>query len=126
VLTRRGEPQAGLASVEKGIRLSPRDPRLFIWLAGLAATHYQLRHYPDAVEIGRRSWTLNRNYFTGLTYVVAGLAQLNRLDEARTALATLRDLDPRLATVHTILERVYQHKPSIDHLLEGLGKVGFR
>src|SRR5262249_56602144 len=54
VLTFRGHPEAGLASIEKGIRLSPRDPRLFIWLAGLAAAHYQLRHYVEAVEIGRR------------------------------------------------------------------------
>ena len=126
VLTSRGRPQAGLASVEKGIRLSPRDPRLFIWLAGLAAAHYQLRHYSEAVEIGRRSWTLNRNYFTGLTYVVAGLAQLDRIDEARTALSTLRDLDPKLAAAHTTLERLYQDKASIDHLFEGLQKAGFK
>jgi hypothetical protein len=34
----------------KGIRLSPKDPRLFIWLPALAGAHYQLRHYAEAVE----------------------------------------------------------------------------
>jgi tetratricopeptide (TPR) repeat protein len=78
VLTFRGQPEAGLTSIEKPLRLSPRDPRLLIWLAGLAAAHYQLRHYSEAIEIGRRSWTLNRNYFTGLAHVVASLAQLGK------------------------------------------------
>ena len=125
VLTFRGEAEAGVASVEKGIRLSPRDPRLFIWLSGLAAGHYQLRNYARAVEIGRQSWTLNRNYITGLTYVVAGLAQLGNIDEARAALADLRELDPNLGAVRTTLQRLYQNQAGIDHLLEGLRKAGF-
>ena len=125
VLTFRGHPEAGLASIERGIRLSPKDPRLFIWLAGLAAAHYQLRHYSEAVEIGRRSWTLNHNYFTGLSYVVAGLAQLGKTDEARTALIALQELDPKLAAVRTTLQRLYQDQASIDHLLKGLHAAGF-
>ena len=96
-----------MASVERGIRLSPSDPRLFIWLSGLAAAHYQLRHYAQAIEIGRRSWTLNRNYITGLTYVIAGLAQLGQIDEARATLANLKELDPNLVAVRMPLERVY-------------------
>ena len=51
VLTFLGKPGAGVESIEKGMQLSPRDPRLFIWLAGLAATQYQLGHYAQAVEI---------------------------------------------------------------------------
>ena len=99
VLNFQGQPEEGVASVEKGIRLSPSDPRLFIWLSGLGAAHYQLQHYSQAVEIGRRSWALNRNYITGLTYVVAGLAQLGRIEDARTALADLTELDPKLAAL---------------------------
>src|SRR5260370_20049439 len=125
VLAFRGEPEAGVASVEKGIQLSPRDPRLFIWLSGLAAGHYQLRNYAQAVEIGRRSWTLNRNYITGLTYVVAGLAQLGKIDEARAALVDLQKLDPKLAAARTTLERLYKDQACIDHLLDGLCKAGF-
>jgi adenylate cyclase len=67
VLNFQGQSEEAVASVEKGISLSPSDPRLFIWLSGLAAAHYQLQHYSQAVEIGRRSWALNRHYITGLT-----------------------------------------------------------
>ena len=126
VLTFRGQPEAGVASVEKGIQLSPRDPRLFIWLSGLAAGHYQLRNYAQAVEIGRRSWTLNRNYITGLTYVVAGLAQLGKIDDASAALVNLREFDPDLRALRTTLQRLYENQVGSDHLLEGLRKAGFR
>ena len=114
-----------MARVERGIRLSPSDSRLFIWLSGLAAAHYQLRHYAQAIEIGRRSWTLNHNYITGLTYVIAGLAQLGQIDEARATLATLKEFDPNLVAVRMTLERVYTYQPGIDHLREGLCKAGF-
>jgi adenylate cyclase len=124
VLNFQGQSEEGVASVEKGIRLSPSDPRLFIWLSGLAAAHYQLQHYSQAVEIGRRSWALNRSYITGLTYVVAGLAQLGRIEDARTTLAVLRELDPKLTALRTTVQ-LYQNRAGIDHLLDGLGKAGF-
>ncbi len=88
-----GEPQEAILLAEKGIRLSPSDPRLFIWLPALAGAHYQLRRYEEAIEVGRRSWTLNRNWPGGLRYVVAGLAQLGRMQEAQAALAELRRLN---------------------------------
>jgi adenylate cyclase len=124
VLNSRGQSEEAVGSVERGIRLSPSDPRLFIWLSGLAAAHYQLRHYSQAIEIGRRSWTLNRNYITGLTYVVAGLAQLGQIEDARATLAILKELDRNLTAVRMTLERVYTYQPGIDHLHEGLRKVG--
>jgi adenylate cyclase len=124
-LTYRGQPEEAVAFVEKGIRLSPTDPRLFMWLPPLAAAHYQLRHYDQSVEIGRRSWALNRNWPIGLTYVVAALAQLGQIDEARTALADLKGLDPNLSLVQATLQRLYRDQGGIDHLLDGLGKAGF-
>ena len=123
VLNFQGQSEEGVASVETGIRLSPSDPRLFIWLSGLAAAHYQLRHYSEAVEIGRRSWTLNNSYITGLTYVVAGLAQLGRMEEALRALADLKKRDPNLAAARATVQ-LYQDQAAIDHLLEGLRKAG--
>ena len=120
----RASPREGVASVEKGIRLSPTDPRLFIWLSGLAAAHYQLQHYPQAVEIGRRSWTLNNSYITGLTYVVAGLGQLERVRDAQAALADLKERDPKLVALRTTLE-LYADRAGADHLLNGLHQAGF-
>jgi adenylate cyclase len=125
MLTDAGRPEATTPLVDKAIRLSPPDPRLFIWLPPLAAAHYQLRHYEQAVEIGRRSWTLNRNWPIGLRYAVAGLAQLGRLQEAQVALADLKKLDPNLAFFERLARRLFTDLASIDHILDGLRKAGF-
>jgi TolB-like protein/Flp pilus assembly protein TadD len=120
-----GRPQETITLAKKGIRLSPSDPRLFIWLPALAGAHYQLRHYTEAIEMGRRSWTLNRNWPAGLTYVVAGLAQLGRLEEARAVLVDLKGVDPNLSFVRATLHRLYEDRTAIDHILDGLRKAGF-
>jgi adenylate cyclase len=126
MMTYVGRPEETIPLVEKGIRLSPSDPRLFIWLPPLAAAHYQMRHYEQAVEIGRRSWTLNRNWPIGLRYVVAGLAQLGRLEEARAALAELKKLDPNLASFERLARRLFTDSASVDHILDGLRKAGMQ
>jgi tetratricopeptide (TPR) repeat protein len=121
-----GRPEEAITQVEKGIRLSPSDPRLFMWLPALAGAHYQLRHYAEAVEVGRRSWSLNRNWPAGLRYVVAGLAQLGRIEEAQAALAQLKLLNANLAFVEGNLRRLYKDDPAaVDHILDGLRKAGF-
>jgi adenylate cyclase len=120
-----GRPEDAITLAEKGIRLSPSDPRLFIWLPALAGAHYQLRHYAEAIEAGRRSWALNRNWVAGLRYVVAGLAQLGRIEEAQAALSELKLLDSNLAFVESNLLRLYNDRAAVDHVLDGLRKSGF-
>jgi adenylate cyclase len=120
-----GRPEEAIAQAEKGIRLSPSDPRMFTWLPALAGGHYQLHHYEEAVEIGRRAWALSRNWPAGLRYVVAGLGQLGRIEEAQAALAELKVHDSSLAYVEGILTRLYSDRAGVDHFLEGLRKAGF-
>ena len=121
-----GLPEEAIELAEKGIHLSPSDPRLFIWLPALAGAHYQMRHYEQAVEIGRRSWTLNRNWPAGLRYVVAGLAELGQIEEARAALAELRRLNSNLAFVEGNLQRLFTDRAAVDHIIGGLRKAGFQ
>ena len=97
---------------------------MFIWLPALAGAHYQLGNYEKAVEIGRRAWALNRNWPAGLRYVVAGLGQLGRIEEAQLPLAELRALDSGLAFVEGILTRLYRDRRGVYHFLEGLRKAG--
>ena len=120
-----GRGEEAIEQAEKGIRLSPSDPRLFIWLPALAGAHYQLGHYEEAVEAGRRSWSLNRNWPHLLRYVVAGLAQLDRMEEARAALAELKRADANLETSANVLRRVYPDPTAVDHIVAGLRKAGF-
>jgi TolB-like protein/class 3 adenylate cyclase/Tfp pilus assembly protein PilF len=125
-LTYAGRPEETIPLVERGIRLSPTDPRLFIWLPALAAAHYQLSHYQQAVEIGRRSWTLNRNRPVGLRYVVAGLAQLGKIAEAQAALTELYRFDIDLASFERLARRLFKDRDPVDRILDGLRKAGMK
>jgi adenylate cyclase len=120
-----GRPETAIPQAEEGIRLSPTDPRLDRWLPALAGAHYLMRHYAEAVEAGRRSWSLNRNWPHGLRYVVAGLAQLGKIAEAQSALAELKRSDASLETSAAVLRRVYPDPTAVDHILDGLRKAGF-
>ena len=120
-----GRREEAIERAEKGIRLSPTDPRLFIWLPVLAGAHYQMRHYEEAVEAGRRSWSLNRNWPTGLRYVVAGLAQLGRIEEAQSALGDLKLMDANLEFTASMFRRTWPDPADVDHILDGLRKAGF-
>jgi tetratricopeptide (TPR) repeat protein len=120
-----GRREEAIERAAKGISLSPSDPRLFIWLPALAGAHYQMRHYAEAVEAGRRSWSLNRNWPHGLRYVVAGLAQLGRIEEAQAALAALRLMDANLEYSASVWRRNWPDPADVDHLLDGLRKAGF-
>jgi adenylate cyclase len=120
-----GRPEETIELAEKGLRLSPSDPRLFIWLPALAGAHYQMRHYEQAVEIGRRAWTLNRNWHAGLRYVVAGLAELGRIEEARGPLAELKRLNSDLAFIQGSFQRLFSDRAAVDHIIGGLRKAGF-
>src|SRR6516164_6991026 len=120
-----GRREEAMERVEKGIRLSPSDPRLYIWLGPLAGAHYQMRHYAEAVEAGRRSWTLNRNWPHGLRYVVAGLAQLGKVEEAQAPLAELKGMDANLEYSASVFRRNWPDPADVDHLLDGLRKAGF-
>jgi adenylate cyclase len=123
--TYQGQPQEAIPLVQKGVRFSPSDPRLFISFGVLAGAQYQARRYEEAIETGRRSWTLSRNWPVGLRYVVAGLAELGRVEEAQTALSELKRLDPDLAYVEGLLTRLYPNREGVDHILGGLRKAGF-
>jgi tetratricopeptide (TPR) repeat protein len=121
----RGHPEDAIALAEKGIRLSPKDPRLFIWLGALAGAHYRLGHYAQAIEAARRSWMLNWNWPAGLRYLVASLAQLGRIEEARAALEELKLLNPDFTFVEGNLRRLYTDQAAVDHILHGLRLAGF-
>ena len=119
-----GRLEEAIEQAQKGIRLSPTDPRLFMWLPALAAAHYQMRNYAEAVETGRRSWSLKRNWPHGLRYLVAGLAQLGRSEEAEAALAELKQMDANLEISAGVLRRLYPDPAAVDHILDGLRNAG--
>ena len=92
-----GRAEETEAHIAEALRLSPRDTLAHIWMttAGVAKLH--LGSYEQAAACFRRSIEANRNYPTPYFLLAASLAQLGRLDEARSAVKAGLALNPSFA-----------------------------
>ena len=81
-----GRAEEAEAPVVEALRLSPRDTVAYIWMTFAGIAKVRLGGYEQAAAWCRRAIEANRNH--PLTYftLAAALAQLDRLDEAQTAL----------------------------------------
>src|SRR5271163_4618512 len=92
-----GRAEETEAHVLEALRLSPRDPWAYIWLltAGFAAC--LLGRNEEAASWFRRSIEANRNF--ALSHFIYGtaLANIGRMDEARSEVAAGLSLDPEFS-----------------------------
>ncbi len=91
-----GHPEEAIRSIEKAMRLSPRDPNVGHWMANMGIAHMHLERYPDAVTWLSRSHNIGTSSPALLhrAYLVAALALAGRADDARAALAELQRIKP--------------------------------
>lgn len=120
-----GKPDKALEFVSRALRLSPNDPRSFLWMPALAGSHYLGGHYEEAIEAGRYGLAIKPDYLHCLRYVTAALGQTGRRDEAAVAIKQLRALDGSLKETEAFLAPYYIDRKSLDHILDGLRKAGF-
>ncbi len=121
---RLGNPEGAIESVERSIRLSPNDPSLWVAHGELSKAHFQLVDYETALGFARRSVEKHADNLPAHHVLIASLAQLDRIDEAKTALNRLEELDPGLT-----IERLLEIFPlsgyrNLDGMLDGLRKAG--
>ena len=74
-----GRPLDAIESIARALRLNPRPPAWYLWLKGEA--EYASRQYENAVATLRCEATYGT---PSRSILAAALAQLGRLDEART------------------------------------------
>jgi tetratricopeptide (TPR) repeat protein len=89
-----GRAEETEAHTAEALRLSPRDTLAYVWLfiAGVAKNY--LGSWEQAVAWFRRAIEANRNYPEAYFNMAAALAQLGRLDEARSAVKAGLALNP--------------------------------
>jgi len=124
-----GRSQETEAQIAEALRLSPRDTLAYLWMnvAGLAKTH--LASYEQAVAWCRRSIEANRNYPTPYFRLAAALAQLGRVDEARSAVTAGLAINPaysisRARAASTARSDDPTYLAQNERILEGLRKAG--
>jgi tetratricopeptide (TPR) repeat protein len=115
--------------VAEALRLSPRDTMAYVWLnlAGQAKLH--IGSWEQAVALCRRSIEANRNYPAIYFHLAAALAQLGRLDEARSAVKGGLALDPAFSISRARAARTARsddptYLAQLGPIFEGMRKAG--
>jgi tetratricopeptide (TPR) repeat protein len=95
-LIRSGRVEEGLAHVRYAMRLSPRDPIMPVWLEFAGNAELELKNYPAAIDLFRRSTDLNPGYPRSWAGLVAAYALAGNHDQARRFAEKLRSFSPNL------------------------------
>ncbi len=117
-------PAEGLARIEFGLKLTPHDPRRFLWVAPKAVSHYLLGDFAAAVGTAREALALKRNHPVALRPLVASLGMLGLAADAAPFLAVLARVDGGPAGTEAALRRYYGPGP-LARLTEGLRRAGY-
>ena len=99
-----GRYEQAMADMQQAMRLSPRDPEVGFWHGILGMTELGRRHYQAAIDEEQRA--IDGGFRPSLPYTIlaGGYALSGRMDEAKTALAEARRLNPKL-TVKWLIAR---------------------
>lgn len=106
------------------MRLSPSDPRGFIWSPGKAASHLLAGRYRAALAASIEALSMNPEHPVALRHAVASLGAMDRAAEAQPMVAMLQRIDGDLAGSATHLRRSYTES-AVLRLIDGLRPAGF-
>jgi len=122
-----GRSEETEAHVQEAIRLSPRDTLAYLWLGAPGYANIHLGDDAKAVVWLRRSIDANRNFPLYHFVLAAALAQLGRLDEARSAVQAGLALHPTF-TVSRLNASPPSDNPTFlarrERLIDGMRKAG--
>jgi TolB-like protein len=114
-----GHFEQAKSDITKAMRLSPHDPFMLFWPMYLGDAELGLGHFDVAVEEYRKSIDNGFHTFAPYADLAAAYALQGKMDEARSALAEARRLEPKLT-----VKWFQSAAPNIPNLFEGARKAG--
>ena len=106
------------------MRLSPRDPRAYDALSGLAFALVQVDRDAEAISLFRQAILQNPGFAPGWRGLTSALAMVGQLDEAKRALTRTLELDPTF-TLQSITARLgLNDRVRNGRLFEGWRRAG--
>jgi adenylate cyclase len=103
----------------QAIRLSPRDPFVGAWHLGIGDAELGLGHFGSAIDAYHKTIDLGFRAFQPYIDLAAVYALEGKLDEAKSALAEARRLNPQLT-----VKSLQAVAPNLPPLFEGARKAG--
>ena len=115
------------AHVQEAVRLSPRDPWVYVWLVTAGFARAFLGQPEEAISRLRRSIEFNRNYPLCRFLLAAGLANLGRVTEARSEVDAGLALDPQF-TIGSLDATTWSGNPVFlaqrENITDGMRRAG--
>jgi adenylate cyclase len=119
------KPEEAILSVRTAMRLSPADPRLFIWLPALAGGDYLAGRYEAALATAERALAMKPDYLVPARWAAAALGMLGRAAEAGPMIDRVRRLDQEFTKTEQIVRRFFIDEAAIEAILRGLRAAGY-
>ena len=114
-----GRYEQAISDVQQAMRLSPRDPRIGLWLVDLGNAELGLGHFDAAIDKYHKAIDAGWRAYQPYRGLAAAYALDGNREEATSALAEARRLNPQLT-----LKWEQTNSVNIPPLLEGLRKAG--
>jgi len=112
--------------LERGMRLSPRDPLSWAFYDNLANAHRTMGRYTESIAAARRCVQLRPSYAWGNLELASDYAHLGQLDEAHAALQEALRLQPGLS-IELVRQAYSFAEPEVfDRYVDGLRKAGWK
>jgi len=89
-----GEAERAVEWGERAVRLSPFDPLNFVAFGGISAGHFIRGRYAEAADAARKAIQVNPLFTVSYMLLVAALAKLGQIEEAKAVGARLLELQP--------------------------------
>ena len=109
-----GQPDAGLAALDRALRLSPRDPSLARDAMAIRSTiEFAAGHYEEVIRLCRVMVQERPNQTGAYRFAAASCGLLGRIDEARAAMDRVLALDPAFTRSNVEQVVVFSHLRSV-------------
>jgi len=122
-----GREEETEAHVQEALRLSPRDPWVYVWLMTAGFAKSLLGRHEEAISWLRRSIESNRNYPLCRFLLGSCLANVGRIEEAQSEVRAGLALDPKF-TIANFLATAWSDNPAYlakrEPIIEGMRKAG--
>jgi TolB-like protein/class 3 adenylate cyclase/Tfp pilus assembly protein PilF len=119
LLVMEGRPLEAIASAAQALRLNPYPPAWYYW--GKGEAEYAARQYENAVATLRHDATYGT---PSRSILAAALAQLGRLEEARTEGRLFMADYPDFRIESFLDTQPFRHRADREHFADGYRKVG--
>jgi TolB-like protein/Tfp pilus assembly protein PilF len=119
-----GAPDAALEDIQRATRLNPHNPQLFRMQAANSYAHFCAGRYLEAVSWAEKALLVRPSYATACRVLAASCALAGREEQARKAMARLRELDPALRLSNLDGSMHFRRPEDLNRLAEALRKAG--